>query len=249
MKTDDLAKRGSGIPGTLTILERIAPLIKQHYLLLAGYSAWCMIPAFVTFFGSFASENIQGFLESLALIADLSLTAWVTGALTIIGHAALTKEPLPSEEVISSKTQEHYVPALQGFLLTTLLIPIGLLLLILPGIAIMLLTIFFIPVIYLEQGHTWKTALLRSKDIVMQAPFSFAMSMLGMTLLTGTAYIVLVGISGILLTYGLHVPFLSLLQEAEQPAWLSLLLNALFIPLMPFSAFFVTALYEEVKNR
>ncbi|MEK9156724.1 MAG: hypothetical protein AAB448_01140 [Patescibacteria group bacterium] len=245
----------NAVPGVLTLLKQTHALAKQERILLAGYAAWIMMPALATFGVTFLSLSSfwESTLTNIILVGDILLGTWVGACLTLVAMSRLRKEPLEERE-ISTRARKALPVLLYLFAFSLFCVVAGTYLLVLPGI-VAFVWLAFTDVAALEKsGVTFSHAITSSKNLSKGRFLNVFWKLLAGNAVLGMVYFVLcllvlgsafaaAGINPTELLNGV------LTAEAKFPSWIPLLLTALSLPLIPYTAIYTVALYDGLKTR
>lgn len=245
----------NAVPGVFVLLQQTRALAKQERMLLAGYAAWVILPALATFLLTFA--EISSFWNSvstnLILVADILVGIWVNACLVLVAMSRLRKEPLEDRE-ISTRARISMPVLLYLFAFSLFCIIAGTYLLILPGI-VAFVWLAFADVAALEKpGANFSQAISRSKKLSEGRFFKVLWRLFAGNFVFGLAYFVLclIVLGGVLFAAGINPTNLAndvIHTGSELPAWISLLLTALSLPFLPYTAIYTVALYDALKTR
>lgn len=245
----------NAVPGVLTLLKQTHALAKQERMLLAGYAAWTIMPALATFGVTFLSPSSfwKSTLANIILVGDILLGTWVGACLTLVAISRLRKEPLEEREV--SARARKALPILLYLLAFSLFcVIVGLYLLILPGI-VAFVWLAFTDVAALEKpGVSFSRAITNSRDLSKGRFLQVFWKLFAGNAVFGVVYFTLciLVLGGIFAASGIdpaHLLDNVLTTGADFPVWISLLLTALSLPLIPYMAIYNAALYDVLKTR
>ncbi len=257
-KQNKETSKQNAVPGVLTLLRQTHALAKQERMLLAGYTAWTMMPAFATFGATFLSLSSfwESTLRNIILVGDILLGTWVGACLTLVAISRLRKEPLEERE-ISTRARKALPVLLYLFAFSLFCVVAGMYFLILPGI-VALVWLAFTDVAALEKpGVTFSRAVAGSRNVSRGRFFRVLWRLFAGNMALGIAYFALCLLvpGGILLVAGINP--VDLFGNVENvftpdfvlPAWIALLFNALSLPFVPYAAIYNVALYDALKRK
>lgn len=245
----------NAVPGVLTLLQQTHALAKEERMLLAGYAAWTMIPALATFGSTLLSLSSfwKSVLTNIIFVGDILLGTWVGACLTLVAMSRLRKEPLEERE-ISTRARKALLVLLYLFAFSLFCVAVGTYLLVLPGI-VAFVWLAFTDVAALEKpGITFSHAVTSSRDLSRGRFLSVFWRLLAGNVVFGVAYFMLclLVLGSVFAVAGINPTELLnnvLTTGAEFPAWISLLLLALSLPLIPYTAIYNVALYDALKKK
>lgn len=245
----------NAVPGVFTLLKQTDVLAVKERTLLAGYAAWVILPALATFGLSFV--EISSFWKSVAgnfiLVGDILVGVWANACLMLVAMSRLRKEPLEERE-IGTRARVSMPVLLYLFAFSLFCIIAGTYLLILPGI-VAFVWLAFTDVAALEKpGANFSQAISRSKKLSEGRFLKVLWRLLAGNFIFGLAYFVLclIVLGGVLFAAGINPTNLVndvINTGADLPAWISLLLTALSLPFLPYTAIYTVALYDALKTR
>lgn len=254
-KQNNETSKQNAVPGVLTLLRQTHALAKQERMLLAGYAAWIMMPALATFGVTFLSLSSfwESTLTNIILVGDILLGTWVGACLTLVAMSRLRKEPLEERE-ISTRARKALPVLLYLFAFSLFCVVAGTYLLILPGI-VAFVWLAFTDVVALEKPNvTFSRAITSSRDLSKGRFLTVFWRLLAGNAVFGAVYFALciLALGGVFAAAGINPSELlnNVLETgADFPAWISLLLAALSLPLIPYAAIYNVALYDALKTR
>lgn len=254
-KRSNETSKQNAVPGVLTLLRQTHALAKEERMLFAGYAAWTMMPALATFGVTFLSLSSfwESTLTNVILVGDILLGTWVGACLTLVAMSRLRKEPLEERE-ISTRARKALPVLLYLFAFSLFCVVAGMYLLVLPGI-VAFVWLAFTDVAALEKpGVTFSRAVTGSRELSKGRFFSVFWKLLAGNVAFGFAYfaLCLLVLGGVFAAAGINPTDLLnnvLATGADFPAWISLLLTALSLPLIPYTAIYNVALYDGLKTR
>lgn len=245
----------NALPGVFSLFEATNTLVRKEAQLFAGYAAWTIMPALVTFGLSFItlSSFWQSVEENVILVGDILLSIWITACLVLVTFSKTRNEAL-TEKSIQERIQKAFPTLMYLFALSFFTLILGTYLLIIPGV-IAFVWLAFTDVIALEpEKPSFSEAVTTSRALSKGRFFSVLRRLIGGNILFGIMYMVLtILVLGSIFTLAHINPndlLQNLLQETYQlPAWISLLLTALSLPFLPYSTVYTVMLYEALKKR
>lgn len=245
----------NAIPGVFALLKQTDLLVMQERNLFAGYAAWLILPALATFGFSFAevSSFWHAIVTNLIFVGEILLWIWVYACLTLLALSRLHKEPLEHRE-ISALAKKSVPTLLYLFAFSLLCIIFGMYLLVIPGI-LAFVWLAFSGVIALEKpGTTFSQAISRSKKVSKGVFFNVFWKLLTGNLLFLFAYFAFCLVTLGTIFFFAHIDPAQLLNDATQngtdfPAWMFLLVTALFLPFVPHITLYPVVLYDALKTR
>lgn len=254
-KQNNETSKQNAVPGVLTLLRQTHALAKQERMLLAGYAAWTMMPALATFGATFLSLSSfwESTLRNIILVGDILLGTWVGACLTLVAMSRLRKEPLEERE-ISTRARKALPVLLYLFAFSLFCVVAGTYLLVLPGI-VAFVWLAFTDVAALEKPNvTFSRAITSSRDLSKGRFLTVFWKLFAGNAAFGMVYFVLciLALGGVFAAAGINPRELLdnvLATGADFPAWISLLLAALSLPLIPYAAIYNVALYDALKTR
>lgn len=113
-----------------------------------------------------ANRLINDIVIFLIYIASLVFTLWVTIGLTQVVAAACKNQPFPSWKEVLATSNHLIIPIIINSVLVTLLIAVGSILFIVPGIIFFVWYNFTTYAIIID-GQTWKSSFSASKSLVV----------------------------------------------------------------------------------
>lgn len=245
----------NAIPGVFALLRSTHRAVSPHRVVFAGYAAWTILPALATFGASFLSvpSSLSSLLTNGILVGDILLSTWVGGCLTLFGISVLRNEALTDREV-STRVRKAMPTLLYLFAFVLFCVIAGTYLLLIPGICAFV-WLAFVNVAALEQpGTSFSQALKKSRAMSKGMFFRTLWRIAVGNLFFGMIYFALcIVFLGAALSFA-HINPTELVQTvistgSEFPAWISLLLSSLSLPLMPYTATYNVALYDALKTR
>lgn len=246
----------NAVPGVFALLQQTHAIAKQERILLAGYAAWIIMPALATFGADFLSLSSfwERILASSILVANILLGTWVGACLTLVAMSRLRQEPIEEPE-ISTRARKAMPVLLYLFALSLFCVIVGMYLLLLPGI-VAFVWLAFVKVTALEKpGVSFSQALIHSRNASKGRFLCVLWRLFAGNITFGLAYFILFLLifGGIFLISGSSPSdFFALDMSTMQlstPPWARLLLVALSLPLLPYTAIYTAALYDALKTR
>lgn len=244
----------NALPGVFALFDAANTVASKERPLLAGYAAWALFPPLLTFALSFftPSPTWITILTNAILVLDIVVSTWVGACLTLVGLSRLRHQPLGEKE-IEVQARRAMPMLLYLFAFTFFCVILGTYLLVLPGVVAFVWLAFTDVVALDEPGVRFSAALTKSRDLSRGRFFRvFWRIALGNTLF-GLAYfsLALLVLAAIFSIAGIDAKTLldaTILTGTELPAWIPLLLSALFLPFLPYVAIYNVALYEALKK-
>ncbi len=244
----------NALPGVLPLFEQTLAVVKEQRMLLAGYAAWALMPALATFGLTFLSlspmwETIS---EYVIFVGDIVLGTWISACLLLVGLSEIKKEPLQEKEV-ETRARKAMPVLLYIFSFWLICIVGGTYLLVLPGI-MAFVWLAFASVIAVEKSDaTFTGAIAASREMSRARFLRVFWRLIGGSGIFGIMYFLLcIPVLGILFSItGIDAKELVtnvIMSGNEFPAWIELLLVALSLPFLPYTAVYTVALYEALKK-
>lgn len=244
----------NAIPGVFALFEKTNEIVRAHRTLLAGYTAWNIIPAIIIFGSSFftltegQSLAFEGGLQGGSIILDI----FVRAALAVTCMYAIRN--IPFDEVALQQKIRRAFPTLLSVFAFLFFVIIPSYLLLIPGILMTVWFTFapFIPLDSPERIGLFAT-LAESKRMVLGRFFPILWRILGGLSLYMLIFALLC--LGVLGTIALFSPSsFAFLFPADNalilfPPWANLLVDALVLPIIPYIIMYRVALYEALKTR
>lgn len=254
------AKRSNGthaqnaIPGVFALFDRVNTIASQERMLLAGYAAWALFPPLLTFACSFLSlsPTWTTLITNFILVLDIIVSTWVGACLTLVGLSRLRGHALGEKE-IEVQARRAMPMLLYLFAFSFFCVIVGMYLLILPGI-IAFVWLAFTDVLALDEpGVRFGSAIAKSRDLSRGRFFRVLWRIFMGGGLIGIVYfmLALLVLAAIFSIAGIDAKALldaTIMSGTELPAWIPLLLSALFLPLLPYLTIYNAALYDALKK-
>lgn len=244
----------NALPGVFVLFDRTNAAILKERMLFAGYAAWTLFPPLFTFGLSFLSLSSVWTLVTAdaVLVLHIAMSTWVSACLTLLGLSRLRSQPL-HEKDIESRARKAMPLLLYLFAFSFFCITLGTYALILPGI-IALVWLAFADVIAIDEpGIRFNAAIAQSRALSRGRFFQVFWRISAGNALFGLAYIILalVVLGTIFSLANIDTQALIntlLFPNSKPPAWIPLLLHALFLPLLPYVTVYNAALYDALKK-
>jgi hypothetical protein len=254
------AKRSKGehaqnaLPGVFVLFEESLRTVRAHRMIFAGYAAWAIIPALLTFGLSYISlpETWNFVVQNSVLVVDLVLSIWVQACIALFALSLLHKEELDEKE-ISARVRKAMPALIYLFGFSLFCIVVGAYLLLIPGV-LAWVWLAFTSIIPLDQPRaTFSQALRTSTNLSKGRFFSVLWRLLMGEVMFGLLYFFFsLVVLGVLFAFaGIDPKTLfesTVLANIDPPAWITLVVTTLSLPILPYATTYTVALYEALKK-
>ncbi|MBU0614343.1 hypothetical protein KJ766_03640 [Patescibacteria group bacterium] len=231
----------------LELVGRMFSLYKTHFNVYFGYAAWLFVPVALTVlaFITLNSSNFELVNIILSLFVTLLLGTWIQ-IICIQLTQKIDKKKTIHFKKISSEAWKLMVPYLLISIVTGVMILLGFVFLIIPGIIASVLLVFATTIVALEYKPIWQ-AIRQSYKLASKNFFSILLK-----LVVGYFSILAIYLLGYLMIYAFGwflsgVDFMSYFQSSPTLVE-DLLTKSLSIVLLPLFPIFHTLLYLDSKN-
>jgi hypothetical protein len=255
LKPSHEEKKQNALPGVFALFDAINTLISHERMHIAGYTAWVIFPALLSF--GFSHLSLSSFWElivtNIILVLDIIISTWVGACLTLIGIYRLRKESL-DEDVLAARARKAMPMLLYLFAFSFFCVIAGLYLLIIPGVVALVWLAFTDILAVDEPDIRFSAAITQSKQLSHGHFFPVLWRILMGGVLFGLAYGALTLFIFSILSFFAEIHVAALLQAsflsetAPLPAWIPLLLTTLSLPFLPYITLYHVALYDALKK-
>lgn len=232
----------------MEIFKKSWHVFKDNWRVFLKITGWLMIPAVLLGLLGLADEKIGTAFIAESVPIYLALTAlsfiiglWVSVVLVRLIWHALAQQPI-NFSLLKTKAWRDTAPYLWVMVLVNILVLLGLILFIIPGI--MLAVWFsFASYIFVLEGTRGMAALRQSKALVAGKFWAVVWRFLVPNFIFGLIMVILIGVP--FLFYRWLVPGA---DWQTQPWWLNLWQSVVAIAAMPLTVGFGVILYKSVKE-
>lgn len=244
----------NALPGVFALFEQVLRTIGQDRALFAGYAAWALIPALASFGLSYVTLTPvwNTVVENAMLVVNLVLTIWVHGTISLLAMSRMRGENL-REQDLSFRVRKAMPMLIYVFGFSFFCVIVGAYLFFIPGIIAWVLLAFTSLLPLDRPTLSFSQTLRESAALSKHRFFSVFWRMLVGEAIFGVLFLLLaiLVLGALFALLGIDPQTLlptTITPDLVIPAWLSLLISALFLPFLPYSLAYTVALYEALKK-